>query len=321
MSSENKLDTLQRELRQLNLKLPATVYVPFVTGTDLILINHMLENIRNYIVLYIPPKEAKVFVTKTKAPYLIAMELFDPLEIVNEPLVLEPCQPTAMLPVPPRPLKKLRTMKKIMPAQDILILGTVPRNLVDARLVLDRGHRRKKKHDYHELRRDEPITIDQFRKSAGKLRSSGSKKIMPVGSTRKKDSEETLMIPTLTKHASAIIFPNQVAPEKLAEEEAKQTSVVVPVPLAVNTSRDSDVKENSLDLSFSPVLVEQSDVVPLSFSDDMDRKCFTERRDWTRGRARPRRRRRRWTSRSSGSSAKPSRTSATESERPRPSAA
>jgi len=29
---ENKLETLKSELRQLNLKLPATVYIPFVNG-------------------------------------------------------------------------------------------------------------------------------------------------------------------------------------------------------------------------------------------------------------------------------------------------
>jgi len=38
MNSENKLETLKEELRQLNLKLPATVYIPFLNG-KLILIN------------------------------------------------------------------------------------------------------------------------------------------------------------------------------------------------------------------------------------------------------------------------------------------
>ncbi len=32
MKSDNKLETLHSELRQLNLKLPATVYIPFVSG-------------------------------------------------------------------------------------------------------------------------------------------------------------------------------------------------------------------------------------------------------------------------------------------------
>ena len=40
MSSDNKLETLKNELRQLNLKLPATVYIPFIYGTF------------NYIYLY-----------------------------------------------------------------------------------------------------------------------------------------------------------------------------------------------------------------------------------------------------------------------------
>ena len=32
MHCDNKLEVLQNELRQLNLKLPATVYIPFVNG-------------------------------------------------------------------------------------------------------------------------------------------------------------------------------------------------------------------------------------------------------------------------------------------------
>lgn len=88
LKSSSKIDTLRKELQNLNLKLPATVYIPFVAGK--FLIQKKIEKIRNNIVLYIPPQEAKVFVTKTKAPYLISMELYDPLEIVNEPLELEP---------------------------------------------------------------------------------------------------------------------------------------------------------------------------------------------------------------------------------------
>lgn len=38
LATENKLETLKNELRQLNLKLPATVYVPFVSGEFWLLI-------------------------------------------------------------------------------------------------------------------------------------------------------------------------------------------------------------------------------------------------------------------------------------------
>ena len=34
LSTENKLEMLKNELRQLNLKLPATVYIPFFAGNN-----------------------------------------------------------------------------------------------------------------------------------------------------------------------------------------------------------------------------------------------------------------------------------------------
>ena len=71
---ENKLEILKKQLSKLNASLPSNVYIPFVN-----------EQIRSYIVLNIPVKETKVFVTKDKAPYLIAVELFDPLEIAYDP--------------------------------------------------------------------------------------------------------------------------------------------------------------------------------------------------------------------------------------------
>ena len=73
MVCEHKLETLKKELGKLNRKLPANVYIPFVNG-----------RLRNSIVLHIPPSEVKIFITKGKAPYLLALEIFDPLEIVYE---------------------------------------------------------------------------------------------------------------------------------------------------------------------------------------------------------------------------------------------
>jgi hypothetical protein len=73
MASENKLETLRTQLGKLNKKLPATVYIPFINA-----------RLRNSIVLHVPPLEGKIFITKGKTPYLVALEVFDPLEIVYE---------------------------------------------------------------------------------------------------------------------------------------------------------------------------------------------------------------------------------------------
>ena len=63
---EALFDGLQKKI---NMHLPANVYIPFVTSS-----------MRNYVVLHIKVMEAKVFVTKTKAPYLIVIEVFRPEE-------------------------------------------------------------------------------------------------------------------------------------------------------------------------------------------------------------------------------------------------
>ncbi len=45
-----------------------------------------IGRVRSSLVLSIPPSEAHIFVTKGKVPYLISVEVFDPLEVACDPL-------------------------------------------------------------------------------------------------------------------------------------------------------------------------------------------------------------------------------------------
>ena len=54
----------------MNSDLPAKIYLPFTTNSC-----------RNYYVLHIRVSEAKVFCTKTWAPYLCVFEVYRPEEI------------------------------------------------------------------------------------------------------------------------------------------------------------------------------------------------------------------------------------------------
>ena len=68
--SENKEKTLVEGLDKINCDLPGRVYAPFVENS-----------IRNYSVLHIRVTEAKVFCTKTRAPFLCVLELVRPEEL------------------------------------------------------------------------------------------------------------------------------------------------------------------------------------------------------------------------------------------------
>ena len=68
---DQKLQTLLDGLAVINKSLPSSVYIPFVN-----------EAWRNYCVLNIVGKESKLFVTNTKAPYLVCMEVYRPEEIL-----------------------------------------------------------------------------------------------------------------------------------------------------------------------------------------------------------------------------------------------
>jgi hypothetical protein len=66
------MTTLQEGLEKMNKFLPAAVYIPFVS-----------ESLRNYAVLNIVTSESRLFLTKTKAPFMITLELFRPDEIMT----------------------------------------------------------------------------------------------------------------------------------------------------------------------------------------------------------------------------------------------
>jgi hypothetical protein len=70
IKQENGNDIMRRELKKLNEILPACVYIPFVNNSS-----------RNYAVLHIVPEEARIFVTKERAPMLICIEVYRPEEI------------------------------------------------------------------------------------------------------------------------------------------------------------------------------------------------------------------------------------------------
>ena len=66
----DKKAALKRELKKLNSYLPASVYIPFCQ-----------DSLRNYAVLHIPPEEIAIFQTKSRAPYMITLELYRPDEM------------------------------------------------------------------------------------------------------------------------------------------------------------------------------------------------------------------------------------------------
>ena len=62
--SENQLTILQQELNIINKVLPCNIYIPFLS-----------EKIRNYIIVHIPVSETRIFKTKTRAPYMLTVEV------------------------------------------------------------------------------------------------------------------------------------------------------------------------------------------------------------------------------------------------------
>ena len=55
----------------INRNLPSNVYIPFVNNSW-----------RNYTVLNICENESKLFLTNTRAPFLICLEIYRPEEIL-----------------------------------------------------------------------------------------------------------------------------------------------------------------------------------------------------------------------------------------------
>lgn len=77
-SSDEKKIFLKRTLCEINRMLPSQVYVPFVRSS-----------MRNYAVLNICVEEAKIFQTKERAPVLLCLEVYRPIEMtIDEPTEL-----------------------------------------------------------------------------------------------------------------------------------------------------------------------------------------------------------------------------------------
>lgn len=68
-NADPKIVVLRTELKKMNEKLPAAVYVPFYSST-----------MRNYALLNIVTNESKVFSTKQRTPFYICIEIFRPEE-------------------------------------------------------------------------------------------------------------------------------------------------------------------------------------------------------------------------------------------------
>ena len=75
---EDKMSFLKKRLCEINRKLPAQVYLPFVS-----------KSMRNYAVLNIVVDEARIFQTKERAPILMCFEVYRPIEMtIDEPTEL-----------------------------------------------------------------------------------------------------------------------------------------------------------------------------------------------------------------------------------------
>lgn len=75
---EDKKRFLKQQLCTINKKLPAQVYIPFVSSS-----------MRNHAILNIVVEEAKIFQTKERAPLLLCIEVFRPIEMtLDEPTEL-----------------------------------------------------------------------------------------------------------------------------------------------------------------------------------------------------------------------------------------
>ena len=70
ISEPNQLQYLRDKLKEVNQQLPASVYLPFVS-----------DSMRNYVVLNIVIDEARIFKTKERAPVMLCIECYRPVEL------------------------------------------------------------------------------------------------------------------------------------------------------------------------------------------------------------------------------------------------
>lgn len=69
----NQTAFLRSKLKEVNQQLPASVYLPFVS-----------DSMRNYVVLNIVIDEARIFKTKERAPTMLCIECYRPVELSLE---------------------------------------------------------------------------------------------------------------------------------------------------------------------------------------------------------------------------------------------
>lgn len=70
ISQPNQAQFLREKLREVNQQLPGSVYIPFLN-----------QSMRNFCVLQIVTEEARIFKTKERAPVLLTLEVFRPVEL------------------------------------------------------------------------------------------------------------------------------------------------------------------------------------------------------------------------------------------------
>jgi len=217
---------------------------------------------------------------------MICIELYDPLEIINEPLILEPQAIVKdFLPSPESLERKSRsskrkTLKQVMPTQDVLVLGTMPRNVVDPKLI-ERKRERKS--------RDEEEIITTEKAIKRQSNTKGVNYIIKDGkiATLSKEIEEMKKSPTLyaLRKRQSAIFPvelvntDEITPEKIMGRmsilplksleldlnKSKDNSEIIK---KLGNSRTSNISENvgdsnraSADLSLEAILVSDNEIV------------------------------------------------------------
>ena len=128
----------------------------------------------------------------------MTIEVYDPLEIIEEPILPEPPGKFGILPSPSGSFKdKKRNFRKLMPNRDILILGTVPRNVVNLEF-LEKKRVSKQDND------NEVITIDKYIKNK-RLNNSfimKDKKMRKTNSFYKKRQSQLFHISIVDKHTN-----------------------------------------------------------------------------------------------------------------------
>lgn len=65
---------MRTKLKEVNKQLPAAVYIPFLN-----------EKARNYAVLHIAADESRIFKTKERAPVMLTLEVYRPIELSLAP--------------------------------------------------------------------------------------------------------------------------------------------------------------------------------------------------------------------------------------------